>query len=61
MNELSVYTIIKFTEFDNGVNRKLIHMFLAFYYKKIYITAMRLIIFLTIHLLTHLATLLRGH
>ena len=31
--EWAVYTIIKF-QFDNGVNRKLIHMFLAFYYKK---------------------------
>ena len=31
MNELSVYTII---EFDNGVNRKLIHMFLAFLLQK---------------------------
>ena len=33
MNELSVYTIIKL-EFDNGVNRKLIHMFLAFLLQK---------------------------
>ena len=31
MNELSVYTIIKFTtEFDNSVYRKLIYLFLAF-------------------------------
>ena len=31
--QISVNTVIKF-EFDNGVNWKLIHMFLAFYYKK---------------------------